>query len=330
MGVDQAQKRALATRAIGGGSPSSDLELPDEQQLLGNEAVAAQLSTTDLLVDDALDIGRRVLPWLAPGLGPAMELGRLAGEIAAAPRTAVELAEERRRALTPADAQDRARTDPTYTARLALAQELIKVGGTGDLTDGRVVIEELVDMPLEALQILQQKGTRVVACRGSVTDYLADLRGVQPRGWPPGATWDSVPGLNNIATNEVVIATRGHGTEEGPHVPRSGDGHGAYSLTVHECMHGVDLNHLQPGETARSEAADFLAARNADAASLGASGYLSQAGAAGHQETYAEVAARYYAGDPTLRRELPNLYAYFAANPLAAERTAKAPEAATP
>src|SRR5262249_23172847 len=52
---------------------------------------------------------------------------------------------------------------------------------------------------------------KVIACRGSVTDYRTDLKGVQPRGWPPGSTWDKVPGSNTPDKNEVVIAVIGHG-----------------------------------------------------------------------------------------------------------------------
>lgn len=212
---------------------------------------------------------------------------------------------------TPGDAQDQAANDEDYAQKLEIALEIIELSGGGTDADAQLVAAELVKMPLAALQILQAKGTKVVVCRGSVTDHMEELRGVRPRGWPPGATWDSVPGLYNPGGNEVVIATVGHETEEGAHVPEAGEGHGAYSLVVHEVMHGVDA---QAGEL--SETPEFIAARDADAEALAAHGYLSQAGEAGHEETFAEVAARYYSGDATLQAELPNLYAYFASNPL--------------
>ena len=57
------------------------------------------------------------------------------------------------------------------------------------------------------LSDLQRKGVKIVACRGSITDYLPKLRGQQPRGWPPAKTWDTVPGSCYWASKEVVIAT---------------------------------------------------------------------------------------------------------------------------
>lgn len=226
--------------------------------------------------------------------------------------------EERRRILTPDDAAKHGKNDPTYAQRLTLAQDLIKIGGHGKLEEGKYVVEELVKMPIEALQQLKDKKTKVVVCKDSVTDYLTDLKGVRPRGWPPGSTWDTVPGLNSSDKNEVVIAIRGRDTPAGPHVPKTGDGHGASNLVLHEGMHGVDLNARQPGDKALSETSEFTKARDADGA-VQNNGYLAQPGAAGRQETFAEVAARFYSGDPNLKKEMPKIYAYFAANPFAAK-----------
>lgn len=256
-----------------------------------------------------------LLPFVIPGLGPVMQIQEALEE------RARRQEQERRQALTPADAEERARQDPGYAQRLLLAQDLIRTGGTGDLGDGRLVVEQLVNMPVEALQALRDNETRVVVCRNSVTDYREDLRGQTPRGWRPGSTWDTVPGANTRDRNEVVIAVVGHGTEAGAHVPRAGEGHGSHNLVIHEAMHAVDHSGEHLANGAHSDSADFVAARNADSAAIGRHPYLAQEGAAGREESYSEIAARYYSGDPTLEREMPNLYRYFQSNPLARRQT---------
>ena len=177
-----------------------------------------------------------------------------------------------------------------------IAARLVRAGGSGTAEDAAVVAAELARLPVNVLQYMEAKGVRVVAARGSVTDYLTHLRGVRPRGWPPGATWDTVPGLAN--GNEVVIAVR-----DG-RVPASGNGHGAYSLVIHETFHAVD----NAGRSLSSSQA-FKDARQADLAALPP--YLQQAGDAGLQETFAESAARYFGGDTTLQSQWPHLYAFW-------------------
>jgi hypothetical protein len=195
--------------------------------------------------------------------------------------------------------------------QLRLALSLIDIKGTADARDAQLVAQELAKFPPYVLQILRGQGTRIVVCRGSVTEYRTDLRGVHPRGWPPGATWDTVPGLNFAGRNEVVIATVGHGTPAGAHVPATGEGHGSSNLVLHESAHAVDLD----GTGAhRSGGAAFNAARTGDAATLGP--YESQAGTAGQEETYAESAARYYGGDTTDSANHPNLNQYWVSGPL--------------
>jgi hypothetical protein len=143
---------------------------------------------------------------------------------------------------------------------------------------------------------MQAHGITVVAAKNSVTDYLTHLKGVRPRGWPPGSGWDSVPGTVN-ASKEVVIAT--HGGK----VPATGDGHGAYSLTTHEIFHAIDR------AGGWSKAPELAKARDADAASLDA--YLKQPGDAGLEEAFAESAAHYFRGDVAWGKTHPNLWSYW-------------------
>jgi uncharacterized Zn-binding protein involved in type VI secretion len=196
---------------------------------------------------------------------------------------------------------------------LGLALQLLKTGGTADASDVALVAQELAKMPPSMLQAMINQGTKVVVCRGSVTEYRADLRGVQPRGWPAGATWDTVPGAYMGDANETVVATRGHGTPAGAHVPKTGEGHGSSNLVIHESTHAVD--HQSDGTSRSATDPNFTAARNADSAGLSA--YESQAGSAGQEETYAESSARYYGNDPSDAAKHPNLNGYWATDPVA-------------
>lgn len=192
--------------------------------------------------------------------------------------------------------------------RINLARQVVRAGGSGTQADVDLVVAQVARMPMSALRNLVANGTTVIACRNSVTDYATELAGVQPRGWPPGATWDSVPGA--ARGNEVIIAVIGHGTTEGAHVPLTGEGHGSANLVIHEVAHAIDHNQTA---TRDSSSVDFTTARTADIAVLSA--YQRQSGAAGLSETYAESAARYYGGhDGTV--STPALDTYWRNNPL--------------
>lgn len=194
--------------------------------------------------------------------------------------------------------------------RGALARAMTSPGGAGTAADVRLVRAELQRMPLGALQIMTNNKTKVVVCRDNITDYRTDLKGQPPRGWDPGDTWEKVPGLYNSKRNELVVATIGHGTPAGAHVPATGEQHGSHNLVMHEAFHAVDLGH---GGAARSTEADFNTARTADLGTL--SDYEKQGGKAGQQETYAESAARFFGGDPNDATNHPNLHDFWAKNP---------------
>jgi len=196
-------------------------------------------------------------------------------------------------------------------ATLALVIAVLQTGGSADATDLGLVAQQLVLMPPGMLQTMVNQNQHVVVCRGSVTDYRTDLRGVQPRGWPAGSTWDTVPGAYSDDRKEVVIAVIGHGTPAGAHVPKTGEGHGCANLVLHESTHAVD--HAPGGDRSATDP-NFIAARNADLATL--QPYETQAGTAGPEETYAESSARYHSGDPTDAASHPNLNKYWAGNPV--------------
>jgi uncharacterized Zn-binding protein involved in type VI secretion len=192
--------------------------------------------------------------------------------------------------------------------RLMLALSITKAGGRGDAVDVALVVEQLAKLPADQLQILKDAGVSVIACRGTVTDYRTDLKGVHPRGWPPGATWDKVPGAYTKDRKEVVIGTIGQDSPDGPHVPETGEGHGSVNLVDHEAEHAVD--HATGG----SASAEFNKARDKDKSTLPA--YETQEGRAGQEENFAESGARYYGGDPNDAKKHPNLHDYWKSDPL--------------
>ena len=188
---------------------------------------------------------------------------------------------------------------------LALATSLVKTGGSGTAEDAKLVAQSLAKLPKSTLEQMQKNGTKVIACRGSVTDYRTDLKGVHPREWPPGKTWDKVPGANNNTRNEVVIAVIGHDTPAGPHVPKTGEGHGSVNMVAHEATHSIDRGSPSP-----SQSDDFTKARKADMNKL--SDYEKQTGEGGPRETYAESAARHAEGKD---QDTPHLKKYWDDHP---------------
>jgi hypothetical protein len=199
----------------------------------------------------------------------------------------------------PAAVADVTSLDP---ASLELSQKLVATAGTADANDVTLVSRRLAVAPPRVLWATQDRGIHVVACRDSVVEYLPQLKGVQPRGWPDGATWDSVPGVD--WGKVVVIAVIGHATGTA-HVPGYGEGEGSFALVLHELGHALDG--AMDGTDTYSGRRDFLGARASDSGSL--TPYESQAGAAGPQETWAEMFARFYGGDPGLAEQSPSLAA---------------------
>lgn len=200
----------------------------------------------------------------------------------------------------------------TLTAEAA-ARQLVTAGGRGTRADVDTVVAELKKLPAVLLVRAHRAGVRVIACRDSVTDHMAALRGVTPRGWPPGSTWDRVPGLYDPASMTVVMAThdgaRGASERE---LPDFGYGHGSFNALFHEFGHALDGTNAL-GHDSRSPG--FRAAYINDAQALLDANhtYLLQPGDAGPEEAYAEMAARYFGRDPSLRGAFPNLHGFFEA-----------------
>ncbi len=198
--------------------------------------------------------------------------------------------------------------DPLPRARL-----LVVVGGSGSADDLEPVAIEVAKLPDEVLARFESRLIRVIACRGGVTDFETDLRGVTPRGWEgTGRTWDNVPGTYFDDRKRVVIATVDDGTGARIVPTRASGLHGSACLVVHESLHGYDYS----GGHAVIHTAEFGTARQADLAKLGA--YELQAGGPGLEESFAESGARFQVEAASLHADWPGLFGYWEAGPLTA------------
>lgn len=195
--------------------------------------------------------------------------------------------------------------DPAGSARAAL---LVVAGGNGTAQDVATVAARAAALPSYVVDRFLKKKIRIVACRGSVTDFETSLRDVVPRGWESlkvRRTWDSVPGAYFNDRKRVVIAT-----VDGA-VPDKASGlHGSDDLVVHEALHGYDY----VGEHKILGHAAFRDAREQDLGGL--SDYERQDGQAGLEETFAETGAQFCASAGALGRRCPNLAAFWQEMPL--------------
>ena len=185
------------------------------------------------------------------------------------------------------------------------ARRLVVTGGNGTVDDLEAVAREVANLPDFVLGRFENRAARIVACRGSVTDFETRLKGVTPRGWDgTGKTWDDVPGTYFDNRKSVVIATVDSGGSR--MVPTKASRlHGSANLVVHESLHGYDrLGAHQVLADPR-----FLTARSADFPKLGS--YERQLGQAGLEETFAETGARYVGESDALSSDWPHLFAYW-------------------
>lgn len=124
-----------------------------------------------------------------------------------------------------------------------------------------------------------------------VTQIDPSLKGVHPRGWSPGTTWDSADGFYSPAEKRIVAAETFRPVGQKKFVPSER----VRGVLAHETGHGLD-NAL--GYESRK--IEFLAAYKADARALRAAqradplggrrwSYYLQTGRAGPSEAFAEV-----------------------------------------
>jgi hypothetical protein len=178
----------------------------------------------------------------------------------------------------------------------------------------RTHVADLAKIPQE----VHRKVAAYIADKGRGGIYLGDTTmpgldelqawaGEQPRGWPPGETFDKVPGAYVPSSNALAI---GKGS------------HGSGSLALHEFGHMADdayrrdimpdpppgLPPVQyPALVPHSESKPFRAVYN-EVLAVEHRGpirpYFLQAGDAGPSEMWGEASAALWSGDPAAMREL--------------------------
>ncbi|MDB5935018.1 MAG: hypothetical protein JWQ01_2362 [Massilia sp.] len=151
--------------------------------------------------------------------------------------------------------------------------------------------QEFPEFPGWAADILMKNRVRVLMVRDSVVEAFPQLRGVWPRNYPAGQTYDQVAGVCLDDGSAVAIA------QSGKFLSRS------FDMPFHELAHAVDI----AARFSRSE--KFIAAWGKDYHALGSDyfrGVLS-----GHSEAFAEGFARYYKRVPGTPASWPNISRYF-------------------
>lgn len=93
------------------------------------------------------------------------------------------------------------------------------------------VLDTYSKVPVDVILTLKSRGKGIDLVSRAVTNHpdLENLRGVTPRGWTNGKTWDEVPGAGAVGTHPTIIAG------DSLHA-----GHGTLDLILHEVGHTVD------------------------------------------------------------------------------------------
>jgi hypothetical protein len=179
--------------------------------------------------------------------------------------------------------------------------DLPNVRIVGSLTPPNInlVADRLENVPQRAIRDLDTQGRRSTLFSGRLTDVhgFKFLRGVQPRGWPVGATWDRVPGVGTAK-----------GMASNVNREQRGRGHGEDSLSLHELGHVIDIASARPNETRVSTASRWRRGPQVEARARES---LSNYFRAYPEEWYAEAVMRYSRSPQThasLARWYPETY----------------------
>ena len=158
--------------------------------------------------------------------------------------------------------------------------------GTGENFQSELATA-FASIPERALKTMADSGIKIRAGT-KVTDLKPELRGVHPRGWPAGMTWDTADGFFDRAAKEVNVAELYRPVGKKEFVPSTR----VRGVASHETGHAFDQALGQPSETSSA----FIYAYTVDRKSVPkearrALRYFLQKGKAGRNETFAEAFA---------------------------------------
>jgi hypothetical protein len=188
------------------------------------------------------------------------------------------------------------------TARERLAAGLIEGVGTADQADLDAVREHLRKVPQPFLDLLERSDVRVLVAHTSILEAYPELGTGAPAGAPPGFKNNNLRSAHNLTAREIVVSTT---TPRSRTVvlPKPG------ALLLREVGFMVDA--LLGGLHGRRSAQDqrWQEARKSEA---GLPEWLKSD--ALDAELYAEVFARYFGGEKTMRTAWPTVFAAFEAS----------------
>ncbi len=172
----------------------------------------------------------------------------------------------------------------------------------------------LAKIPVNILQALDRDGYQITLSK-TVTEAVPAAKNQQVRGYQPHATWNTVYGMFNRTTGQIVMAEKAQQDDQygRPVLMPLKDLQRREGIIRHECGHAVDqyLGHL-------SHSPEFKQAYDKGLKSISAPerkvlSYYLQPGDAGREETFAEIFASLneYACDRSsdilLRNHFPEL-----------------------
>ena len=197
-----------------------------------------------------------------------------------------------------------------FQQRLDIGRKLVQIGGSATSGNSTAVAQHLAStMSASQLQQLQSTGVNVIVVRGTVTNYRSDLKGVRPRGYPQGQTWDANPGTLT-RNNDAVVATHAgpHGERELPGAMQSSSA----DVTLHEIGHAINRRAGGWFEWA-SDRSNFRRAYDQDAVKgpLAGAYYHQPDASAGRDEAFAESHAEFLTDPNAMQAQYPNLFAYW-------------------
>ncbi len=152
-------------------------------------------------------------------------------------------------------------------------------------------------LPAPLSQVLSDGGIKV-SIGDRLTTINPALKGQHPRGWPRGATWDSVTGVFSPGRDEIAVAETFRPIGQKIFEARTAEE--LRGTLAHETGHGIDraLGKIA-GEYYESRNPDFVKAYKADAKGARAAkrarplsfkyDYYLQKGDAGPSEAFAEI-----------------------------------------
>lgn len=166
-------------------------------------------------------------------------------------------------------------------------------------TDFRKAIDSALEAIPDPVRVAVMAAGYELRIAPKLTDAIPRLAGTRPRGHGNGTVWEEMDG--GLFSRERLIVIAGSALDEGQYVATSTVRAG--QLLRHEYGHAWDLS------SSLSDRQDFIAAYNKDAVvlrtwlsknipkdALNQLGYLLQSGAAGRQETFAEIFAYLHGG----------------------------------